>query len=88
MASSTEMPRPAEAGDEVEHLVAAERVEAGGGLVEQHQLGVGDQRLGELGALAHAGGEAADGPEARLVEADEVEDVGRPLAGRPGRQAR
>ena len=80
------MPEAAEAGHQVEHLLAAERVEPGGGLVEQHQLGVGDERLGQLGALAHAGGEAADGPEAGLVEPDEVEDVGRALAGRPGRE--
>ena len=44
----------AEAGDERQHLLAAERIEAGGRLVEQHQLGIADERLGELGALAHA----------------------------------
>ena len=87
MAISTEMPNVAEAGDEVEHLLAAERVEAGGRLVEQHQLGVADERLGELGPLPHAGGEAADRTEAGLVEADEVEHVGRPLARGTRRQA-
>ena len=49
---------PAEPGDEVEHLLATHRVEAGGRLVEEHELRVGHDRLGELGALAHAGGEA------------------------------
>ena len=77
----------AEAGDEGEHLLAAERVEPGGRLVEQHELRVADERLGELGALAHAGGEAADRAEAGLVEADQIEDVRRPLARGPGRQA-
>ena len=77
----------AEPGDEREHLLAAERVEAGGRLVEQHQLGVADERLGQLRALAHAGGEPADRPEPRLVEPDEVEDVRRPLAGGARRQA-
>ena len=76
----------AEAGDEREHLLAAERVEAGGRLVEQHQLGIADERLGELRALAHAGREPADRAEPGLVEPDEVEDVGRPLARRARRQ--
>ena len=71
-----------EAGDERQHLLAPERVEAGRRLVEQDQLGIADERLGELGALAHAGREAADRAEPGLVETDEVEDVRRPLAGR------
>ena len=70
----------AEAGHEREHLLAAERVETGGRFVEQHQLGIADERLRELGALAHAGRESADRPEPGLVEPDEVEDVGRALA--------
>ena len=81
--------RDAEAGeapDEAEHLLAAERVEPGGGLVEEDELRVGDEGLGELGALAHAGGEAADRPEAGFVEADQVEHLRRPLAGGPGWQ--
>ena len=73
----------AEAGDQGQHLLAPHRVEAGRGLVEEHELGIGDERLGQLGPLAHAGGEAADGPEAGLVEADQVEHVRCPLAGRP-----
>ena len=85
-----EQDRDAEGGqaaDEVEHLLPAHRVEAGGGLVEQDQLGVGHQGLGQLGALAHAGREAADRPEPGLVEADQVEHVGGPLAGGLGGQA-
>ncbi len=78
---------PGQAADQLEHLLPAHRVEPGGGLVQQHQLRVGHQRLGELGALAHAGGEAAHGPEAGLVQAHEVEHVRRPLAGGPGGQA-
>ena len=76
----------AEAGDQLEHLLAPERIEAGGRLVEQHQLGIAHERLGQLGALAHPGGEAADRPEARLVETDQVEDVRGPLAGGTRRQ--
>ena len=43
---------------------------------------IADDRLRELRALAHAGREPADRPEARFVEADEIEDVGRALARR------
>ena len=80
------MPKVPRRADERQHLLAAERIEAGGRLVEQHQLGIADQRLGELRALAHAGREPADRSEPGLVETDEVEDVGRPLARRPRRQ--
>ena len=75
----------AEPGDEGEHLLAAERIEAGRRLVEQHQFGIADECLGQLGALAHARGEALDRPEAGLVEADEIEDVRCPLPGGPRR---
>ena len=78
----------AETGNEHQHLLAAQWVEARGRLVEQHQLGIADQRLGQLGALTHAGREPADRPEPGLVEPDEVEDVGCPLASGAGRQAR
>ena len=76
-----------EAGDEGEHLLPAERVEPGRRLVEEDQLGIADERLGELRALAHASREPADRTEPCLVEADEVEDVRRPLARRPRRDA-
>ncbi len=79
-------PERPEAGDEGQHLLAPERVEPGRRFVEQHELGIADERLGQLRALAHAGREAADRAEAGLVEADQVEDVRRPLAGRPRRQ--
>ena len=74
--------------DQVEHVVAAGGVETVGGLVEQHQLGVVDQRLRELDPLLHAGGVAAHRPVALLVEPDVAQDVGRPLAGGGRRQPR
>ena len=77
-----------QAGDEGEHLLPADRVEARGRLVEQHQLGIGHERLGQLRALAHAGREALDRAEPGLVETDEVEHVGGPLAGGPQAAAR
>ena len=46
------------------------------------------ERLGQLHALPHPGGVAADRPVALLEEADVAEDVCRPLAGRnPGQAA-
>ncbi len=80
-------PEGSEPGDEREHLVAAGRIETTGRFVEKHELGVGDDRLRELRALAHAGRELADRPEARLVEPHEIENVGRPLARGARRQA-
>ena len=47
------------AAHQVQHLVAAGRVEAVRRLVEQHQPRVVDERLGELDALLHARGVAA-----------------------------
>ncbi len=75
-----------ESGNERQHLFTSEWIESRRRLVEQYQLGITDQRLGELGALTHARGEPTDRPEACLVEADEVENVGRPLARRARRQ--
>ena len=75
-----------DAADQAEHLVAADRVEAVGRLVEQDQLRVVDQGLGELDPLLHAGRVAADGAVALLVEADVAQRVGGALAGRGRRQ--
>ena len=75
-----------QAGDERQHLLAADRVQAGGRLVEQDQLRVGHERLGQLGPLPHARREALDRAEAGFVETDEIEHVRRPLAGGPRRK--
>ena len=80
------MPNVGQAGDERQHLLAPDRVEPGGRLVEQDQLGIGHERLRQLGPLPHAGREALDGAEPGFVEPDEVEHVRRPLAGGPRRQ--
>ena len=63
----------ADLGQQVEEAVALLRVEAGGRLVDDDQLGIADQRLGDAEALAHAAGEAgqrllAHRPEVGLVE--------------------
>ncbi|GAA3317287.1 hypothetical protein GCM10020219_038380 [Nonomuraea dietziae] len=77
----------ADAPDQREHLVAALRVEAVGRLVEEDQLRVVDERLRELDALLHAGGVAADGAVALLVQADVAQHVGGALAGGGARQS-
>ena len=63
----------ADLGQQVEEAVALLRVEAGGRLVDDDQLWIADQRLGDAETLAHAAGEAcdrlvADSPEVGLVE--------------------
>ena len=73
--------------DEVEHLVAAGRVEAVRRLVEEEQPRIVDEGLGELDALAHPGRVAADRPVALLVQPDVTEHLGGPFAGRGRRQA-
>ena len=65
--------------DEVEHLVATGRVEPVGGLVEQQQPRVMDQRLGQLDALLHARGVAAHGSVALLEEAHVPQHLGAAL---------
>lgn len=70
-----------DAADQAEHLVPADGVEAVGRLVEEDQLRVVDERLGQLDALLHAGGVAADGAVALLVQPDVAQGVGGPLAG-------
>ena len=77
----------AEASDQRQHVVAAQWIEAGGRLVEQHEFRIADDRLRKLRALAHAGREAADRAKARFVETNEIEDVRRPLTSRASRQS-
>ena len=75
-----------EVANELEHLVAPLRVHAVGRLVEEQQIGIVDQRLGQLDALLHAGRIGLDVAVARLAEADVVEDLVRPLHRVDGRQ--
>lgn len=75
-----------DAADQAEHLVAPDRVEAVGRLVEEDQLGVVDESLGQLDALLHARGVAADGAVALLVEPDVAQGVGGALPGRGRRE--
>ena len=55
------------------HVLGLLDVEAGGGLVEQQQLGIGAERAGELGHLAHAVGQVDDEAVAVLLQVEEVD---------------
>ncbi len=52
-------PRCPHGDDQVAHLAAADGVEVGRGLVEDQQLGLVQERLGQRQALGHAFGELA-----------------------------
>ena len=71
----------ADAVDELQHAVALHGVEAVGGLVEHHQVGVVGQGLGQLDALALAGGHGADRPAALLAEPHLPQGVAGPVGG-------
>ena len=66
-------PSLAQAHDELDDVAPLRRVEAVEGLVEQQQLGVVGERLGQLHALAHAVGEAAQLPVRDVGQADLAE---------------
>ncbi len=60
--------------DEVFDLPGADGIEAGGGLVEDEEVGVVDEGLGEPEASLHALGILADGAEAGPAEPDHVDE--------------
>ena len=64
-----------EIANQLEHLLAALRVHAVGGLVEEQQVGIVDQRLRQLDSLLHAGRVRLDVAVARFAEAHVVEDL-------------
>ncbi len=64
-----------ECDDEVLHLVAADGVEARGGFVEDDEVGIVDERLGQSDAPHHSFGELADRSPSRVSEADHFEEL-------------
>ena len=68
-----------EALDVVPEVLSADGVEAGGGLVQEDDRGLVDERRGEVEAALHAAGIAADPPVGVFGEADDVEQVGDAL---------
>ena len=73
------MVRPArlELLDQVPELAARLRVEAGGGLVEEQQIGIAHQRAGQRQPLFLPAGEVADAGVALLLELHQRDDLGR-----------
>ena len=71
----------------LEHLVALDRVEPVGRLVEHDQARVRRDRLGELDPLALTGRHRAERSEPFLTEPDEVQRVAGPRPGLVVREA-
>ena len=78
-------PEP-ELAEELEHLMPGDRVEAGERLVDDEQLGLVCDRLGELGALAHALRITRDTPFHRVDEVHALERPHGALVGFPPRE--
>ena len=68
-----------EVDDEVFHLAGADRVESAGGLVENHELGVVDERLSHANAAGHALGILAELPLLVAAQADHLDERVGPL---------
>ena len=75
----------AEAAHEV---LAASEVEAGGRLVEQHELRVGHERPGDLDPLALTLAKGAEAPVRQVVGPEGLEQLGPPARGRGCRRPR
>jgi hypothetical protein len=74
--------------DQVADLLAADRIEAAHGLVEDEHLRVGDERRGEGGALEHALGEAAHGASRGVRDAHLLQHLGPARSAGPLRPER
>ena len=69
------LPSDAELAEQLAQLDPGARVEAGRRLVEQQDLRVVDQRVGQAQALLHAPRQALDVGVALVAEVDELEQV-------------
>ena len=74
-------PALAQAADQVEHLRGLRDAERGGGLVEDHELRLAEQRAGDRDRLALAAGEHADlgAHRAQRAHRERVEQLARAL---------
>jgi hypothetical protein len=70
--------------DQVFHLAAADGVEAGRRFIEDDEVGIIDQGLGQADAALHAFGELADLPALHFVQAHHFEELRRARARSPG----
>ena len=55
-AEEDRLPLVAETENDVAHVLATDRIKPGHGLVQNHQFGIVNQRLGEADPLQHAFG--------------------------------
>ena len=84
MVSSTVVPSRDQRAHDVPHLVAAARVEAGGRLVEEQQVGRDDDAGGDVEPAAHAARVRLHLAVGRLGEVERLEQlVGARLAPAP-----
>ena len=81
--NSTVLPRLAQVEDQVAHEAPSDRVEARHRLVEQNQLRVVDERLGEPSPLQHALREAPQRHAGGALEPDERQQLARSAPGGP-----
>src|SRR5690606_4157256 len=65
----------AQGAEDLLNLDAGPGIEAGGGLVEDQDLGIVDEAAGKAEALTHAAGEALDEVVALARQARELDDV-------------
>ena len=77
----------AEAGQQLDHLAGALDVHVGEGLVEQQQLGHGEQHAGQRGALPHALRVVAEGAVELRVQTHLAQSLGWREAGAAGIEA-
>ena len=82
----TVQPAIAQPQDQRAHVAAAERIEPGHRLVENHQLGLVDERLRDADALQHAFRELAQLQAALGADADLVEQPRDARAAAPRRR--
>ena len=70
---------PRQRDNQILHLAAADGVEPGSRLVQDNQVRVVDQGLGQTNAALHAFGEFAHGPHSGLAQAHHFEQLLRAL---------
>ena len=70
-----------QAADDVPHVLALGRVEAGGRLVQEDHLGAADQARGQVEAAAHAAGVGLGRPVGRVGQVEPLQQLGGPAPG-------
>src|SRR5258707_7894804 len=78
-AENHRLAEPGQRDNQILHLATANRIKAGGWLVQNHQIRIVDERLCESDAALHAFGKFAHRARARLAQADHVEQLLRSI---------